>query len=1063
MSNLSMKIATSVAIIGGIVAGAVSASAALNLPTQSCSYMFNTNMKLGSRGADVMNLQKVLNMYPQTTIAESGAGSPGMETSTFGPATKRAVNSFQALHLMELGITAPTGNVFAGTRGLLNQVCNGGTPVSTTLPVGCSSTSGFSPVTGASCASGVVTTPGTTVSGPVSATLSGSQPTGAVVAGQAAARMADITLTGNGTVSAIELQRTGVSSDTTLANVYLYEGNTRISDSASVISGGFIRFNSPVIVNGSRTITVRADILSTASAGQTVGVKLNSLTAGGAMSTFTNVNGNLLTVAVVSNISTANVPSSSPLIRSVDANITNLSVFSRSLEIGNHSANLRAVTFRYIGSAPTDAVANLSLYVDSVKVAGPAMVNAANDNKLSFDLGATPYVLQTGSHTVELRGDIVKGSSRSITYVVENAGDLLVEDSQLAGVNITASVGGVGNSFQRLTYDTFNVNSGSVIVNKDPAYTSTTVTGGSSNMTISQFTFKAYGEDVKVSSLLVTPTLTGAQISGSTTPVVQGLSNVALYVNGGQVGTSQNWTSGALTYNLGSSLVVPAGQTVTVTVKADIKNTGGVSYTAGLVGAGFASAGSSNGQGQSSYTIVSVPTASVSGSSLTVSSGAATFSRTSGFTAQTVSPNTSNVKVGSFTLQAGNAEGIVVNGASVAVTTTGSFNNITNLTVKSGGNVLSTPVGQVTATNAINFNNITLAMNGTQTFDVYADIGNATNTSTYQIGMTVNYRGSVSNTTNSGTDAGAGAIATINSATLAASTLVSSSPTAQFVVGGTTFGVATFKLATAGAGTQATVRELRFTTTGADAIESITVGGITAPVISGGTTTVSGLNLLVSYTGTDVPVTVKFSGFQNSTTGGSLTTSVSPVSITLGYVEGTSGSGSVITEVTPISSSNMSLVASKPTVTVGAGNTDTLTLGSENKVAEFTVAADANGKISIGSVSISLSAVGVTGPMFASTRIADGNTTISSATWDTSSTTPVFTFSPRYEISAGQSKTFSVYSTVTGTPQASITPYVTSRLTSGTSFAWRDVIGGDTAQTGATIYNFPTSSFSTKR
>jgi peptidoglycan hydrolase-like protein with peptidoglycan-binding domain len=113
MSKISMKIATGVAVIGGIVAGAVSASAALNLPTMSCSYMFNTNMRIGSRGADVMNLQKVLNMYPQTQVSQSGAGSPGMETSTFGPATRAAVNRFQQLHLAELGITAPTGNVFA--------------------------------------------------------------------------------------------------------------------------------------------------------------------------------------------------------------------------------------------------------------------------------------------------------------------------------------------------------------------------------------------------------------------------------------------------------------------------------------------------------------------------------------------------------------------------------------------------------------------------------------------------------------------------------------------------------------------------------------------------------------------------------------------------------------------------------------------------------------------------------------------------------------------------------------------------------------------------------------
>ena len=74
-----MKIATGVAVIGGIVAGAISASAALNLPTMSCSYMFNTNVKIGSRGATVMDLQKVLNMYPQTQEA-----GPNVEVSIPG-------------------------------------------------------------------------------------------------------------------------------------------------------------------------------------------------------------------------------------------------------------------------------------------------------------------------------------------------------------------------------------------------------------------------------------------------------------------------------------------------------------------------------------------------------------------------------------------------------------------------------------------------------------------------------------------------------------------------------------------------------------------------------------------------------------------------------------------------------------------------------------------------------------------------------------------------------------------------------------------------------------------
>src|SRR5579859_7801505 len=81
---------------------------------------FSTNLKQGSSGAAVMALQQFLNMDPDTMVASSGIGSPGMESSYFGSLTKAAVNKFQQKHaaqiLTPLGLSTPTGNFFAGSR-----------------------------------------------------------------------------------------------------------------------------------------------------------------------------------------------------------------------------------------------------------------------------------------------------------------------------------------------------------------------------------------------------------------------------------------------------------------------------------------------------------------------------------------------------------------------------------------------------------------------------------------------------------------------------------------------------------------------------------------------------------------------------------------------------------------------------------------------------------------------------------------------------------------------------------------------------------------------------------
>jgi hypothetical protein len=733
-------------------------------------------------------------------------------------------------------------------------------------------------------------------------------------------------------------------------------------------------------------------------------------------------------------------PSSS----TVDAGTQAYTIWSGVMTVGTRAVNLNSASFKSVGSAPYDAINNINLYVDGSLVGGPSTVNPANSNKVTFDLGGIPYYIGTGSHTLELRGDVVKGAARNVYFSVENASDVVFGDPAISNVSIT------GTGLTNLRYNTININQGSLVVNVDPAFTTSNVTGGASNVSVGQFTLKAYGEDIKVNSL---------QLTFATTSIPT-LNNVALYVNGGQIGTSLNWLGiSSLTYSLGSSLIVPAGQTVTLSVKADLVDINSAAYASGTIATKLV-AGSYNAQGQSSNMVMSVPVANITGGTLTVASGVGTFAKTAGFIASNISSNTSNVKIGSFTVQSQNSEGITINSIGVnpnaMVNGVSSSTNISNLTVKDGSTVLGTPVGMPVLGTSTFSVNITVPANSTKTFDVYADIGTASTGST-TASMSITSSGLVSRTTSM--LAAAGVTITSVTATLSPSTLVSSSPVAQFIVGGSTFGIATYKIKTATDGTVATVRELHFSTTGTDAVTSITVAGVTAAVVAGNAT-VSGLNLAVSSTGTDVPVTVHYSGFLNSTSGGTLTQSLDS-NVTLTYVEAVTG-GSVITETTSVPSNTMTLVASKPTVTVSSTQGGTLNLGAENKVGEFTVTADANGKISISSVSLNLATIGFTSPEFTSARIADGNTTIAGSSV-TGSSTMVIAFSSPYEIAAGTSRTFSVYSTVNGSVQQAMTPYVVSSMASASAFNWNDMIGGNSAQTGTKIYNFPTNSYTTLR
>ena len=96
----------------------VATAAVLIMPVAASAYTWSTNLKQGSTGADVMELQKFLNTDTATQVAASSYGSPGNETTYFGSLTRAAVIKFQ----IKYTLTPPQGFVGPGTRAKLGEM-----------------------------------------------------------------------------------------------------------------------------------------------------------------------------------------------------------------------------------------------------------------------------------------------------------------------------------------------------------------------------------------------------------------------------------------------------------------------------------------------------------------------------------------------------------------------------------------------------------------------------------------------------------------------------------------------------------------------------------------------------------------------------------------------------------------------------------------------------------------------------------------------------------------------------------------------------------------------------
>ena len=528
--------------------------------TTGTGYTFSSDLTLGSSGADVMNLQKVLNMSSDTQVASSGAGSPGQETSKFGPLTKAAVIKFQQKN----GISPAVGYVGPITRAKLNSMSSSSSTTTTTTTTtttsttstvpGCTSTSGWSPTTGQLCSGSTTTTTVPVV--PAGSGLTVSSPTqpAVTIAPNGASRVpfTKVTLTagndGDVTVNSLTVQRTGLAQDAAFSSIVLIdEQGLQVGTSKTFNSNHQTTLGDPFVVprGTSRTLTVAGNMPASGSsyAGQVATLTVVGVNTSATVSGSLPITGSAQTINASLTLGTATLyVSQYDPASNLTKNIGDTALKFSGIKVTAGSAEdvtLWSIRWNQTGSAGSSDLANLVTVLDGTSY--PTIASA--DGKYFTTLFPNGVVIQKGfSKEMYIQGDIVGSGSanRTIEFDLYNASDLY-----LSGNTYNFGILGAANSTGTLTStsrskfttstpfyggSTMTINAGTVTT---VAKSSTAAPAANIAINVPNQILGAYDADIKGEPVSVQSTV--FHLSSNSTATTKVITSVSLIDKNGSV------------------------------------------------------------------------------------------------------------------------------------------------------------------------------------------------------------------------------------------------------------------------------------------------------------------------------------------------------------------------------------------------------------------------------------------------------------------------------------------------------------------------------------------------
>lgn len=631
---------------------------------------------------------------------------------------------------------------------------------------------------------------------------------------QALAPVLKLNFNGAGKVTTVKLHRSGISADTDVSNMYLYDGDTLLADSPIVSTTAFSFTNSAGLftVNGSKTVTVKMDLANGTGSGKTIqfsvsaaaDISSDATSLGG---TFP-ITGNVMSTATAADLGKITLAHVSDPGTTVDAGLTEQELWRFSLAAADQKIKISQIKVTAIGTMNAGDISNFKLH-DGTTYMGSTMATMNSDKTVTFMFSPAYEIASGQTKNISFRGDIVAGSSRNFYFEIAGARDIVAMDANY-GVSLKVN--------QTDTYsiikatNTTTINEGTLSINRASDSASGNVAKDATNVSLAKFNVKASGEAVKINSLVVRTVLSGTNYTD--------LDNGKLLLDGTQIGTTKDLDSataddgnaadgsaddGDTEFTFGSAFVVNAGQTRVLEIVSDIKKGDGTSYTTETITVTL-EAGSANAIKQSSGT--SLSSGSAAGNQLTVAAASISASKNATLAAMNVVSGQTGITIGSFLLTAGSAESVDVNtivlkdnddGTSIFSTDNNGADTwgdaFNNLKLYSGSTQLGSTITSPTATGdavAQTFNLSTplrVTAGQSKQIDLVADVVSGASWAADFVGIT-SITGTGVSTNSSVTSSTAVAGQTITVATSGTLTVAISAsptnPTAQYLVAGDT-------------------------------------------------------------------------------------------------------------------------------------------------------------------------------------------------------------------------------------------------------------------------------------